>query len=156
MFGRLLRRRRFHRPPPPERITLAPIGWVRNRRPRPQPRGWERVRSRIELRPDHAAKAEGLERYSHLIVVCYLDLAAAAPEHPERIRLPSGREAGILATRSQLRPNHLAVSVCRLLAREGPVLHVLGLDAVDGTPVLDVKPYLPQYDAVPDARIPEA
>lgn len=153
---RFFRRPRFQRPPPPSKITLTPIGWVRNRRPRPHPRGWERLRSRIELLPKHAPKAEGLERYSHVVVVCYLDLAESAPEHPARMRLPSGREVGILATRSQLRPNHLGVSVCRLLGREGAVLHVVGLDAIDGTPVLDVKPYLPAYDAVPDARVPDA
>lgn len=156
MFRWLLPRRRFMRPPPPDRVELVPIGWVRNDRPKPQPHGWERVRSRIELRPEHRDRAEGLERYSHLIVVTYLDLAAQAPEKPARIRLPGGREVGVLATRSQLRPNHLGVSACRLLGRDGSVLEVEGLDAIDGTPVLDVKPYLPRYDAVIGAVVPEA
>ena len=58
------------------------------------------------------------------------------------------------ATRSQLRPNYLGVSAVELLARDGATLSVRGLDAIDGTPVLDIKPYLPEYDAVPGARIP--
>ncbi len=149
------RRRTFERPPAPAEITLRPVGWVRNDRARPQPHGWERLRSRIEVAPEHEARLRGLEAFSHVIVVTYLDLAAAAPEKPETLQAASGREYGIFATRSQLRPNHLGVSVCRLLRREGRVLEVESLDAIDGTPVLDLKPYLPRYDAVPDARIPE-
>jgi tRNA-Thr(GGU) m(6)t(6)A37 methyltransferase TsaA len=61
---------------------------------------------------------------------------------------------GIFATRTQLRPNPIGVSVVPLLARKGNVLRVRGLDAIDGTPVLDVKPYIPHYDSVPQATIP--
>ncbi|GAB4327808.1 MAG: tRNA (N6-threonylcarbamoyladenosine(37)-N6)-methyltransferase TrmO [Dehalococcoidia bacterium] len=135
-------------------MTLEAIGYVRNTVARPRPRGWERVESRIELLPQHRPKAEGIERYSHLIVVFYADLAAAAPEKPERLTMESGNTYGILATRSQLRPNHLGVSVVPLLRVDDGALFVRGLDAIDGTPVLDVKPYLPAYDAVPGARIP--
>ena len=71
-------------------------------------------------------------------------------------RHPSGRRYGIFATRSQLRPNHLGVSAVRLLARDGLVLRVRGLDAIDGTAVIDIKPYLPAYDAWPEAAIPPA
>ena len=149
------RRRSFERPAPPAEIVLQPVGWVRNRRARPQPHGWERVRSRIEVAEEHRGRLRGIDRFSHLIVVTYLDLAAGAPEKPETLQTASGREYGIFATRSQLRPNHLGVSVCRLLGVEDGVLEVEGLDAIDGTPVLDLKPYLPRYDAVPDARIPE-
>ena len=63
-------------------------------------------------------------------------------------------ETGILATRSQLRPNHLGVAAVPLLGVEGTVVRVRGLDAIDGTPVLDLKPYLPQYDSHPEATIP--
>jgi len=83
-----------------------------------------------------------------------MDLAAGAPDKPESLRLASGRTAGILATRSQLRPNHLGVSAVRLLGVDGGTITVRGLDAIDGTPVLDVKPYLPEYDSHSDATIP--
>lgn len=144
----------FERREPPASVTLHAIGNVRNRVAKPRPHGWERVESRIELLPQHAAKVYGLDRYSHVLVVFYADLAADAPHKPDCVTLPSGNAAGILATRSQLRPNHLGVSAVRLLRVEGPNISVLGLDAIDGTPVLDIKPYLPAYDAIPEARIP--
>jgi tRNA (adenine37-N6)-methyltransferase len=146
----------FERPEPPARVTLAAIGVVRNDVQRPRPRGWERVESRLELLPEHAPRLAGIETYSHLIVVCYLDLAADAPSKPESLRLASGHTYGIFATRSQLRPNHLGVATVELLAVEGATLRVRGLDAIDGTPVLDIKPYLPEYDSRPAARIPRA
>ena len=145
--------RRFQRPAPPARVTLEAIGYVRNGVAQPRPRGWERVVSRIELLPEHAARARSLDAYSHVIAICYLDLAAAAPHPPAAIPV-DGVETGILATRSQLRPNHLGVSAVPLLGVEGAVVRVRGLDAIDGTPVLDLKPYLPRYDAHPDAAIP--
>lgn len=152
-----LRRRRpaaEPRPPAPGPFTLAAIGHVRNAVTRPQPRGWERVESTIAVRPEHVAKLAGLERYSHVIVVFYLDVAADAPEKPETLRLASGNSYGIFATRSQLRPNHLGVSAVPLLGVEEGALRVRGLDAIDGTTVLDIKPYLPAYDAIPGAQIP--
>ena len=62
---------------------------------------------------------------------------------------------GVLATRSQRRPNPIGVSVVAVVQRRKGVLRVQGLDAIDGTPVLDIKPYLPPYDSVPDARMPD-
>ncbi|MBK7726697.1 MAG: SAM-dependent methyltransferase [Dehalococcoidia bacterium] len=79
---------------------------------------------------------------------------SGAPEKPETLTLASGRRYGILATRSQLRPNHLGVSVATIVGHDGATVLVRGLDAIDGTPILDIKPYLPEYDSVPDARIP--
>lgn len=153
-----LRQEPFHRPAPPATITVNPIGYVHNEIAKPMPRGWEEVESQIELRPEHCDRAFGIEGYSHLIVVFYMDLATAAPEFPEQLTLKSGTTYGILATRSQLRPNHLGVSVVPLtgVERRGKavVLRVRGLDAIDGTPVLDIKPYLPEYDSVPGAILP--
>ena len=148
------RREPFVRPAPPAEITLHSIGYVRNEVTKPRPRGWESVASAIEMLPEHAPRLAGLDAYSHVIVVFYMDIAAGAPEKPEQITLASGRQYGIFATRSQLRPNHLGVSVVPVEAVQGCALRVRGLDAIDGTPVLDIKPYLPEYDAVPEARIP--
>ncbi len=143
----------WERPEPPSEVTLRAIGSVRNGVRKPQPHGWERVESVVQVLAEHEGKIEGIEGYSHLIVVTYLDVAEGAPEKPERLTLASGNTYGILATRSQLRPNHLGVSVVELLSREGCALRVRGLDAIDGTPVLDIKPYLPEYDSAPGARI---
>lgn len=147
---------RFQRPEPPATVTLEAVAYVRNDVDRPRPRGWEHVVSRVEFLPDHETRLAGIAAYSHVIVVFYLDVAAAAPEKPEALTLASGKTYGIFATRSQLRPNHLGVSVVPLTGADGATLTVRGLDAIDGTPVLDVKPYLPEYDAVPGARIPHA
>ncbi len=137
-----------------EPVALVPIGHVRNELSKPRPHGWERVESEIVLLPEHEARLSGIERYSHLIVVFWMDLATGAAEKPETLTLASGNTYGILATRSQLRPNHLGVSAVALLGREGAVLRVRGLDAIDATPVLDLKPYLPEYDSVPNATVP--
>jgi tRNA-Thr(GGU) m(6)t(6)A37 methyltransferase TsaA len=144
----------FERPVPPATIALSAIGYVRSDVARPQPQGWGKVESTIELLPEHTDKVAGLGAYSHILVIFYLDLAADAPEKPDRLTLKSGHTYGILATRSQLRPNHLGVSAVPLLGIEGATLRVSGLDAIDGTPVLDIKPYLPQYDAIANAKIP--
>lgn len=142
------------RPAPPSEVTLQTIGYVHNEVARPRPHGWGKVESTLEFLPEHGRRLEGIEAYSHLIVVTCLDVAGQAPEKPETLTLASGNTYGIFATRSQLRPNHLGVSVVELLGRESTTLRLRGLDAIDGTPVLDVKPYLPEYDARPNARIP--
>ena len=153
-MGLLDRFRKFDRPMPPEQVTLEAIGWVRNDVGKPRPHGWEGVESRIELLPAHAERLRGIGDYSHVIATFYMDLVADAPEKPSTLPV-EGVETGIFATRSQLRPNHLGVAAVPLLRVEGTVLLVRGLDAIDGTPVLDLKPYLPRYDSHPDATIPQ-
>lgn len=135
-------------------IAVEAVGFVRNHVTRPRPNGWDSVESTIEFTPEHEQRIAGLTAYSHAIVVFYMDMATGAPEFPETLTLASGSSYGIFATRSQLRPNHLGVSVVPILGGEERVIRVKGLDAIDGTAVLDIKPYLPEYDAVPGARIP--
>lgn len=139
----------WQRPEPPASVTLHAVGYVRSPVVRPRPHGWANVESTVEFLPEHAGRLEGLERYSHVIVVTYLDVAADAPQKPERMRLADGLEYGIFATRSQLRPNHLGVTVAAVLGRDGLVLRLRGLDAIDRTPVLDVKPYFSEHDSRP-------
>ena len=142
---------------PREPVSVRPIGVVRNGVTQPRPGAWDSVRSDVILRDELGAMLDGIEGYSHIIVVFAFDRVPES-ERRERIR-PRGDarvpEQGVLATRSQLRPSPLGVSVVPLLKRRRNILRVQGLDAIDGTPVLDVKPYFPNYDAVPDARIPE-
>ena len=102
-MGLLDRFRKFDRPMPPEWVTLEAIGWVRNDVGKPRPHGWEDIESRIELLPEHAERLRGIEDYSHVIAVFYMDLAADAPEKPSTLPV-EGVETGILATRSQLAP----------------------------------------------------
>jgi tRNA-Thr(GGU) m(6)t(6)A37 methyltransferase TsaA len=145
-------------PVPREPLSMRPIAVVRNNVSEPRPDGWEQVRSDLVFREELAPALEGIETYSHIIVVFHCHLVLEAERdllqlHPRGdLSLPL---QGVLATRSQRRPNALGVSVVPLLRRRHNVLRVLGLDAVDGTPVLDIKPYIPYYDSVPDARVPD-
>jgi len=61
-------------------------------------------------------------------------------------------ERGVFATRAPSRPNHIGLSIVRLIAREGRILHIQGVDMLDGTPLLDIKPYVGRFDCIGDAR----
>ena len=141
---------------PREPVSYRPIGVVRNRVRESRPDGWGDVRSDIILREDLISAIDPIEGFSHVIVVFDFH---AVPDDVRRLRIPVGNETppperGVLATRSQLRPNGIGVSVVRLVHRRKNVLRVTGLDAINGTPVMDIKPYLPDYDAVSDATLP--
>lgn len=142
---------------PRDPVSLRPIGVVRNDVVEPRMDGWADVRSDIILHEELAPLLDGIEGYSHIIVIFAFDRVPES-ELRERVR-PRGDpripEQGVLATRSQLRPSPLGVSVVRQLRRRKNIIWVQGLDAISGTPVLDVKPYFPNYDAVPDASIPD-
>ena len=97
------------------------------------------------LGPDATA---GLDDFSHIEVVFVFD-RVAADEITRGARRPRGRadwpEVGILAQRAKSRPNRVGVTVCELVSVDGLRLRVRGLDAIDGTPVLDVKPYMSDF-----------
>lgn len=141
---------------PREPVSLPPIAVVRNTVFDPKPDGWESVKSDLIFREDLLDTLEGIDSYSHIIVVfsCH-----RVPDDAKTQTFLTGSadllEQGILASRSQLRPNSLGVAVVQLLRRRKNIVRVLGLDAIDGTPVVDIKPYLPAYDSVPEATVPE-
>jgi tRNA-Thr(GGU) m(6)t(6)A37 methyltransferase TsaA len=139
-------------------FTVRPIGLVHNDRTELGPDGWLALPSRIVLFDEFRAGLDAISGFSHIIVLTWLDRVPDAERRaialrPEGDRYPGA--VGIFALRVPARPNPIGVTVVPLLAREGTVLHVRGLDAVDGTPVLDVKPYLPRYDSVPEASLPD-
>jgi tRNA-Thr(GGU) m(6)t(6)A37 methyltransferase TsaA len=105
----------------------------------------------IELDPRWAAGLKGLETVSHVLVLYWMDqarrdLVIQTPRHYAQPR-------GTFALRSPVRPNPIAASVVRLLGIDGTKLSVVGLDCIDGTPLLDLKPYFASTDAVPDASV---
>jgi len=105
----------------------------------------------IELDPRWVAGLQGLETVSHVVVLYWMhearrDLVLQAPHHYSERR-------GTFALRSPVRPNPIAASVVRLIKVEGVRLTVVGLDCLDGTPLLDLKPYFASTDAVPDAIV---
>jgi tRNA-Thr(GGU) m(6)t(6)A37 methyltransferase TsaA len=105
----------------------------------------------IELDPRWAAGLAGLDTVSHVLVLYWMDkarrdLLLQSPRHYAEHR-------GTFALRSPARPNPIAVSVARLIRIEGNRLTVVGLDCLDNTPLLDIKPYFASTDSVPDARV---
>ncbi|NVO12539.1 MAG: tRNA (N6-threonylcarbamoyladenosine(37)-N6)-methyltransferase TrmO [Rhodoplanes sp.] len=105
----------------------------------------------IELDPRYAQGLTGVETCTHLLVLYWMhqarrDLVVQAPRH-------YGEPRGTFALRSPVRPNPIAASVARLVAVEGTRLTVIGLDCLDGTPLLDLKPYFASTDAVADAVV---
>jgi len=133
--------------PTDETISMRPIGQVRGGRAEPIDDDWDAVEAAIALDPaQFAADATaGLAGFSHIEVVYHFD---RVPEGriETGARHPRGRadwpRAGIFAQRGKARPNRIGVTACRLLGVDGLTLRVKGLDAIDGTPVLDIKPVM--------------
>jgi tRNA-Thr(GGU) m(6)t(6)A37 methyltransferase TsaA len=133
------------------------IGVVYNAVKEPIDEGWGRVESEIVLDETFADGLDGIETFSHLLILYWMHRAAEA--EPVRMRRrPQGRaempEVGIFAQRARHRPNPIGVTAVQLLHRDKNRLVVRGLDAINGTPVVDVKPYVPAYDAVDSPRVP--
>jgi tRNA-Thr(GGU) m(6)t(6)A37 methyltransferase TsaA len=138
-------------------LTVRPIGHVKSDARDAVDYGWGDVVSTIVVAPDLVDGLRGLEQFSHVVVITLLHQAAFSPTK-HLVRRPRGLatmpELGIFAQRAKDRPNPLGITVVRLLAVEADGIRVRGLDAIDGTPVLDIKPYFPQFDSAPDARVP--
>jgi len=96
----------------------------------------------IEIDPQYEAGLQDIEGFSHLYVLWVFDRAGELPQTWIGTLPADDRPHGVFATRSPRRPNPLALTVVELLRREGRVLHVRGIDMLDRTPVLDLKPYL--------------
>ncbi|NLX48917.1 MAG: tRNA (N6-threonylcarbamoyladenosine(37)-N6)-methyltransferase TrmO [Methanospirillum sp.] len=132
------------------KIEICPIGRVRspfrNRSDAPRQGRLSNAVSEIVIDPPFRPGLYRVERKRHLIVLCWFDradrnaLLVTPPHNPV--------EHGVFATRSPDRPNPVALSVVDLLGIDDGVLRVRGLDALDGTPVIDIKPFSPEIDAV--------
>ncbi len=120
--------------------------------------GWAKVDSEIHLDPQFARGLQGLEGFSHVIVVFFLDRAQGFDPEKQLLRRPRGMEdmhaVGVFAQRTKFRPNPIGVTAVKLLGIVGSIIKVRGLDALDGTPVLDLKPYLSPFDRVDDVKLP--
>ena len=126
-------------------ISFEPIGAVRSpyRETTEIPKGpgaEHRAEGTLEIKPELAAGLADIEGFSHLYVIWVFDRAAGV----ELTACPptDDRPHGVFATRSPQRPNPIGLTVVRLLGREGTTLRVSGVDMLDGTPILDLKPYL--------------
>jgi tRNA (adenine37-N6)-methyltransferase len=108
------------------------------------------VRGQIEIDPSFVPGLADLEEFSHLHVIAHLH--RAAPGGLTVVPFLDDRRHGIFATRSPRHPNPIGLSVVRLLAIRGATLEIAGVDLLDGTPVLDLKPYVPVFDAIEAER----
>ena len=139
-------------------IVLEVIGTVRNGREDATDRGWGSLVSTIELRPEFAEGLEGLDSFSHALVLFHMHRDADR-EAPTLKRRPRGRAdmplLGVFAQRARRRPNPVGVTAVEIVRVEPGRLVVRGLDALEGTPVLDLKPYVPVFDQRDGARVPE-
>jgi tRNA-Thr(GGU) m(6)t(6)A37 methyltransferase TsaA len=138
-------------------ISLKPVGIVKNDIKQPQTQGWERIVSHIMVDRSLSEALDNLDEFSHIIVLYWIHQHPPG-EPPTKVH-PKGDRGiplkGVFATRSPNRPNPVGKATARLLQRWGNTLLVEGLDAIDGTPVIDIKPYIPKCDSATNARVPQ-
>ncbi|MDH5635520.1 MAG: tRNA (N6-threonylcarbamoyladenosine(37)-N6)-methyltransferase TrmO [Candidatus Bathyarchaeota archaeon] len=139
-----------------EKIELKPIGFVKTKAIGKEVKDKGNV-SEIVFREDLAEALEGIEDFSHLFVIFWMHEISKEERETMKVH-PRGRSdmplLGAFATRTPHRPNPIGLTVVELLKVEGNVVTIRGLDAFDGTPVLDIKPF-DKWDMVEDARVPE-
>ena len=140
-----------------ENIVLEPIGVVKNSVRNKKDISWGEDTSTIVLNEEYGMGLKGLEDFSHVIVLYHLDKANYdSQKHLQR--RPQNREdmplVGIFSQRSKDRPNHIGMTSVEIVSVSERELTVKGLDAIDGTLVLDIKPYYPVYDKK-EATVPE-
>lgn len=136
------------------RIQLVPIGIAKNAVKKPSLTGWKDLVTEIVLDKGYARGLDGIEEYSHVIIVYWMgqEKECHLKHHPQgRTDIPYG---GIFACRCPQRPNRIAISTVMLLSRKKNSIMVEGLDILNDTPILDIKPYTPVYDLVKNARVP--
>jgi tRNA-Thr(GGU) m(6)t(6)A37 methyltransferase TsaA len=116
-----------------------------------QPTAAAGIRGSVEIMPQYTKGLRDLDGFSHVILLYHFDRV-----REERLLVEpflDSQERGVFATRAPTRPNPIGLSVVRLLNIEGNVLNIENVDIVDGTPLLDIKPYVPQFDQHPAERI---
>ena len=139
-------------------MNLKAIGVVRNEIRQPVRHGWGEIVSDIVIDSGLTEALDGLDEFSHIIVLYWMHQLTLGRKLPLKVH-PMGKPelplTGRFATRSPSRPNPVGQATVELLERRGNILKVKGLDAINGTPVIDIKPYLPGYDSVSNAKAPK-
>ena len=130
-------------------IEIEPIGYVRSSRSEAIDDSWDAVTATIELVDDLPEEAlDGLDTFSHAEVIFHFD-QVADDKIEYGARHPRGNtewpKIGIFAQRGKNRPNRLGSTIVKVVKRDGRALHVAGLDAIDGTPVIDIKPVMQEF-----------
>jgi tRNA-Thr(GGU) m(6)t(6)A37 methyltransferase TsaA len=131
-----------------EHYKIFPVGMVRKRD--------DRVT--IEINQAYIDGLMGLDQNSHIIVLSWFQ-KSDIPEKRKTLQVYPRRNkanplTGVFATRSPVRPNPISISACKILSIDGRRIHIDAIDAFDGTPVVDIKPYVPRLDAISEVRMP--
>lgn len=120
--------------------------------------GWGKVISEMVIKEEYGPGLKGLNKFSHVLVIFYMHKAKFNSQ-ADLVRCPQGRKdmpsLGIFAQRAKHRPNPIGITAVRLIRIRKNTLQVKGLDAIDGTPVLDIKPYVPHFDRVSRPIVPK-
>ncbi len=128
-------------------ILIRPIGFVTNKRFEKSDKNWSAIESQIELTSEFDSESlEGIESFSHLEILYYFHKSEKefkGSEHPRGDK--KYPKVGIFAQRKKDRPNHIGTTIVNLIRREEKIVIVSNLDAIDGTPVLDIKPVFKEY-----------
>jgi tRNA-Thr(GGU) m(6)t(6)A37 methyltransferase TsaA len=132
----------------PEKVVYTPIGIVSNSfNESGDPKSLRNAESVLVIDEKYTGALDGLDRYKFILVIYHID---RSPGYRERVH-PMGElsipERGVLATRSPCRPNPLGITVAEILSVQGNRIRVTGLDALNGTPILDIKPYEEHFDS---------
>jgi tRNA-Thr(GGU) m(6)t(6)A37 methyltransferase TsaA len=115
--------------------------------------------AKVRIFPEFCAGLKGIEGFSHLIILYWIHLRDNEEERQTLLVFPRRHavnvETGVFACRSPSRPNPIGLCAVKLLKIEECLLTVKGLDALEGSPIIDIKPYIPRADSIPNARVPE-
>jgi tRNA (adenine37-N6)-methyltransferase len=130
-----------------QEIVYKSIGEVKNNFSKPDdPKKIRNSQSQLILNEKYLPALEGIERYRYLLVVYHIDRSPGYREKVHPMGDPSIPERGVLTTRSPCRPNPIGITVVEILTVDGAKISVTGLDALDGSPLLDIKPYEEHFD----------
>jgi len=138
-------------------INLTPIGFVRNNIKEPGIEDWRTVTSEIIIEENLKEALSRIDEYSHIIVIYWMHKLPPSQRSIIKVHPKANQNlplVGVFASRSPARPNPIGVTTVKLLERRDNVLKVTGLDAINGTPVLDIKPYIPGDDSSTEAKTP--
>ncbi len=117
------------------------------------PKDYKEKTSEIHIHEKYSDSLLGIEEHSHIVVLCWFDRSDRTIQRVHPMRDANKPLTGVFATRSPVRPNPISVTVCRLVERRGDILVVEGLDAYDGTPVIDLKSYSTKH-VIDDPKFP--
>ena len=139
-------------------IKLEPIGYVLSSVTERMDENWGEIKSKIILNPEYTGALLGLDNFSHAIIVTYLHQAKYEKEkHLQRRprNLEPMPKVGIFSQRAKDRPNPIGITAVEIISVGDDYLEIKGLDAINETPILDIKPYYPHYDKIDSPKVPE-